>query len=197
MSMTFTKKATSGDGKDFEMPPAGSHPAILVGLVDLGTFEDNYNGKKGEKHKVFLVWELTAESDSEGRNFAVGRDFTFSLGAKAHLRPIVEGFRGRAMVEGEEFDFGSLLGQPCMVNLSEGVSSKGKKFIEVASVSKPPKGLTVPPTTFEHFIFDWSAVGSTKDFDELTIPDWMPRIFGRTLLDELKSSKEYGSLSPF
>jgi len=194
-AVSFRTKASSGEGGDYELPPAGSHPAILVGLVDLGTKDNTYNGKTSKRHKIMLIWELTAESDSKGQNFVVAQDYTWSLNSKAALRVIVEGFRGRAMADDEEFDLSQMLAQPSMISLSEGTSASGKKFMEVTGLSKPPRGLSVPPATHDSYVFHWGAIGSTKDDFEL--PDWMPRLYGRMVADDLKATDEYALLPAF
>jgi hypothetical protein len=190
----WARKASSNEGGDFELPPSGSHPAVLVGLVDLGTTDSDYGGKVSERHKVLLAWELTAEADSKGRNFIVVRDFTFSLNVKAQLRSFVEGWSGRAMADDEEWDALSLLGQACVVSLTEGMSRAGKPFVEVASASKPMRGLTVPPRTVEPFAWTF---GDWDPRTEPPIPDWMPMLYGRKVADDVKKSKEWNKLSPF
>jgi len=96
-AVSFRIPATSGEGGDFELPPSGSHPAILIGIVDLGTRDNTYNGKTSKRHKIMLAWELTAENDSKGQTFVVAQDYTWSLNSKAQLRTIVEGFRGKGL----------------------------------------------------------------------------------------------------
>lgn len=192
---SFKTTAKNSEGGDWEMPPAGAHPAILVGLIDLGTTENTYQGKTSDRHKILLVWELTNESDSKGVNFLVAQDYTWSLGKKAALRPIVEGFRGKALADQEEFDPAVMLGQPSMINLTEGVSGNGKRFMEVAAVSPPMKGLTVAPATREITVFHLGSIHSTKD--DLDIPGWIPLLYGRTVTDDIKKSKEYEALPAF
>lgn len=194
-AVSFRMSASSGEGGDFELPPAGSHPAILIGVVDLGTKDNTYNGKTSKRHKILLCWELTAEADSKGQNFIVAQDYTWSLNSKAQLRTIVEGFRGRALADNEEFDVADMLSQPCMISISEGISASGKKYVEVGGVSKPPRGLAVPPAMNDTFVFHWGAVSSTKD--DFGIPAWMPRLYGRNVADDLKTTDEYGNLPAF
>jgi hypothetical protein len=192
---SFKTRANNGDGGDFELPPSGTHPAVMVGLIDLGTTENTYNGKTSDRHKILLVWELTAEADSKGQNFIVAQDYTWSLNKKAALRPIVEGFRGKALADDEEYDLALMLGKPCMINVTEGVSGGGKKFAEIAGCSPPMRGLTVPPATRDVVFFHIGALTSTKD--DLEIPDWVPPLYGRKVVDDIKKSKEYAALSPF
>lgn len=194
-AVSFRMSASSGEGGDFEMPPAGSHPAVLIGIVDLGTKDNTYNGKTSKRHKILLAWELTAEADSKGQNFVVAQDYTWSLNSKAALRTIVEGFKGKALADNEEYDVADMLGQPCMINLSEGMSGGGKKFMEVSGVSKPPRGLTVPPASRDAFVFHWGAVGSARD--DFGLPRWLPKLYGRNVEDDLKTTDEYVALSPF
>lgn len=177
------------------MPPPGTHPAIMVGLIDLGTTENTYNGKTSDRHKILVIWELTAESDSKGQNFIIAQDYTWSLGKKATLRPLVEGFRGKALADGEDFDLALMLGKPSMINITEGVSGQGKKFMEVAAISPPMRGLTVPPQTKETVCFHLGTLNSTKD--ELEIPEWVPPLYGRKVADDIKKSNEYRKLPPF
>src|SRR5579859_3411511 len=106
-------------GGDFEIPPAGNHPAVLIAMIDLGTHTEDFQGKQTEAHKVFLVWELTEEKCAGyNRNHVIGRDYTLSLHEKAGLRKMLEGWRGRKYNTGEEINVSKVLGQPCFLNVS-------------------------------------------------------------------------------
>lgn len=190
----FRTKATSGEGGEFEMPPSGTHPAILVGLIDLGTHQSRFDATK-TVHKILLIWELTAEADSKGENFLIMQDYTWSLNKKAGLRPIVEGFRAKTLTDNEEYDLAEMLGKPCVVSLSEGISGTGKKFMEVISVSPPMRGLTVPPATHQIYAFVLGLVHST--LDQIDIPEWVPKLYGRNVIDDIKASNEYAKLPNF
>src|SRR4051812_30305841 len=110
------KVKTSNTGGDYEVPPEGSQPAVLVALIELGEHENDYQGQsKGFQPRVFLVWEL-AEKKSDGTPFIVGRDYTKSLGKKANLRAIVEKWRGKALDDDEEYDLTKLIGKPCLLS---------------------------------------------------------------------------------
>lgn len=191
----WTTKASNSEGGDFELPAGGMYPAILIGLIDLGTHTRTFNGQTTEARKLFFVWELTGEADSKGQNFIVAQDYTWSLHKKAKLRAMIEGWRGKALNDDEEFDLISLMGKPCMLTLSEGETSSKKKFVEISAVSNPPKGLTVPPASQTPFAFNFAFISSTKD--DLEIPEWVPPIYGRDVTEEIKKSAEYLKLSPF
>jgi hypothetical protein len=168
------------------------HPAVLVGLVHLGTTEQEYNGKKYDRDKILLVWELVAETDSEGKNFIVEADYTFSLNEKAGLRKIIEGWSGKTIPEGTDLDLLKFLGRGCMLNLTEEISAKQKKFIEVASVNPLLKNMQVPAPSHEAFAFDFDLVES--QLDEPPIPDWVPPLYGRSVREDIKKSYEWAAL---
>ncbi len=185
----FAAKASEKEFEDFELPPAGLQPAVLVAMIDLGTHDFEYQGKKNEFRKVFLVWELTGEFDSGGNPFLVAQDYTLSLGKKANFRKMLEAWAGRTFGADEEFDPLTLLGKPCVVNLSLGMTkSSGKKFIEVAGVARPMKGQNVPPSSHKPFTWHLTQREGTGD---PPIPEWIPRNYGRLVVDDIKASKEW------
>jgi hypothetical protein len=191
----FTAKASNSEGGDYERPPTGSHPAVLIGLIDLGTHGFVYQGERKEARKLLFAWELTAEQNKQGENFVVAADFTWSLGKNANLRKFLEGWTGRGFANDEEFDIGSLLGKSCVVNLTEGQTAKGNKFIEVASATPPMRGLTVPPA--KRPIYAFSLAQETSATEDPDIPDWVPYLYGRKVVDEVKASIEWGKLPNF
>lgn len=190
----WKKKATSGEGGDFELPPGGTYPACLVALIDLGTHEATFGGKAVDRHKIAFVWELTGEFDSKGETFKVIKDFTWSLNSKGNLRPFLEGWLGRKFGDDEEIDILDFVDMKCMVNVAEGVSGNGKKFVDVTSANRPMRGLTVPDRTVDPIAWTFAGWDINK---EPPIPDWVPRLFGRLVADDIKASKEWADLIPF
>jgi len=192
----FKKQASNSEGGDFERAPAGTHPAVLVGLIDLGTHTKTFQGKPSyDAQSLFLVWELTSEFDAKGAPFLVGQEYTYSLGKKAKLRAIVEGFAGRSLADQEEFDISEMLNKPCVATVKEGLTSTGKKFSEITGIGKPMKGLTVPTPFTTPFMFALAGCVAQADIPE--IPEWVPFTYGRKVMDVIKESKEYQDLAPF
>lgn len=194
MTSPWAKKATSGEGGGFEMPAGGSYPGCLVALIDLGTQAVSFGGETKDQHKVVLVFELTGEFDSKGETFKVIKDFTFSLNSKAKLRGFVDGWLGRKLADDETVDITQFVLAPCVVNVNEGTSANGKRFVDVASVTRPMKGLTVPPATVEPFV--WSFEGHDPR-NEPPVPEWVPMLYGRKVADDIKKSREWSTLTPF
>jgi hypothetical protein len=195
INKTWSRQTNSGEGGEFELPAGGTYPAVLVGLIDIGTHERIYNGKASEQQKVLFVWELTGENDSHGESFKVMKDFTFSLNSKATLRGFLEGWLGRKFGDGEDIDITSFVNQPCVLNVTEGVSGGGKKFVDVAAATKPMKGLVVPPKTVELFVY--SVCEEVSQNVPPMIPDWVPFLYGRKVVDDIQKSKEWIALPPF
>lgn len=189
----FKVKATSGGGVD--MPPPGNHPAVLVGLVDLGTHQETFKQKNGPDRtanlrKVYLVWELVTEkvSGKIGVNHVIAHAYFLAFGPTTALRKMVEGWRGKAFADDEEFDLVRLLDQKCLVNVTHGTSkTSGKVYAKVDKVSAVPKGMTVPEP--QKVSFTWS-VGNDHLED---LPDWLPYIYGEPVSQVIGRCQEIGN----
>lgn len=195
MATAFRTKATSDQGGDFELPESGTYPAVCVGLIDLGTHENTFNGQTTKARKLFIVWELSGEHDSKGRPFVVSQSYTWSLNKKAKLRPLIEAWTGRTLADNEEVDLGDILGKPCTLTLTIGTSGAGKKFVEIGGIGKPMKGMAINPPSHEPFGFALAEQVFSDAGPE--IPDWIPPNYGRKVADEIKNSEEWSNLSPF
>ena len=195
MTSPWGTKVNNSEGGDYERPPTGSIPATCVALIDMGTHRETYGDKENISHKVLLAWELSGEAKKDGTPFVVIEEYTWSLGKKANLRAVVEGWISRTLKEDEIFPLIELLGKSCVLSLTEGLSRAGKKFVAVNNVSAPMKGLTIEKPTLELFSFNLSEIGST--LDELNIPTWIPYLMGKPVTDKIKASSEYQSLPNF
>ncbi len=189
----FKARVTNQGGEKTEVPPAGAHPAVLVAIIDLGTHEDEYNGKATFLRKCLYVFELTAEKMTgfKDRNHVVTKDFTIGgngeivLGPKNGLRKMLEGWRGSQYPEGQEIDIAGPLGKPCLVTIKHGKSGKGNDYAKIEAVAPVPKGLAVPPAT--HAPFAWE-IGNTG---EPPAEDWIPYLYGTPVVDVIKGSHEF------
>jgi hypothetical protein len=196
MATAFKGKATNKSSGSSEVPPAGAHPAVLIAVIDLGTHQDEYNGKPTYLRKGLFVWELTAEkmSGTTGRNHVLGRDYTIGsgdgvvLGPKSGLRKMLEGWRGKPYGDGEDIDIVAPLGRPCVLTVKLGKSGKGNDYAKIEAVAPVPKGLNVPPAArCKPFAWEISepGVGLPGDWS------WLPYVYGEKVEDIIKSSYEY------
>lgn len=181
--MPFKAKAQSQKSSD--LAPAGTHQAVLVAIIDLGTHEQEFKGKKSQSHKILLVWELTAENGHP----IVSREFTFSLNTKAKLRGFLESWRGKQFGEGEEIEISELLGKPCLLSIVHGTSSGGNTYAKVDNVARITKGMKVPDPSRK-------PVSWEIDGQKLPSVDWLPYLYGEPVVDVIKRSAEYRGIAP-
>jgi hypothetical protein len=143
----------------YENPEPGSYAATCYKVIDLGTQESEYQGKKIKRRQVIIGWELS-EKMSSGEPFTSSAFFTASLSEKSKLRPMLESWRGAAFTPEElnGFDLAKLIGKPCLVSLV----LNEKKKVRVGGVSKLPKGMQPSAPTLKPIHFD------LEQFDEAT-----------------------------
>jgi hypothetical protein len=187
----FARQASDQQGEDFELPPPGLQPATMVALVDMGTQDDEFDGKPIERKTIYLAWELMTK-DVDGDPFLIGEAFTDSFSKKAKYRKLIEGWRGKSFADGETFDPFVLLGLKCVLSLTAGLSKAGKKFVNITSVATPMQGQAIPDPVHQPFFFHLST---WNDPNGNPIPDWMPRTYGKLVFDVIKKSHEWLRLS--
>ena len=130
--------------------PAGTHPAICVGVIDCGTQHWEYMGEDKQGHKVRLQWELPNEetwTGDDGVEHArtISTEYTASLHEKSNLRKALVGWRSRDFTEDElaGFDLTSVLGKPCMLSIIHKTKATGGQYAKVDNVSVLVRGLTL------------------------------------------------------
>ncbi len=169
---------------NIEPVPEGVHPAVCVGLADVGT---QYSEKFNTDHrKVVVTWELPdltkIELDRDGKKESlprhVSRRFTMSLNEKANLRHMLESWRGRKFTDAEltGFDIGKLLGIACQLQVMHETTSTGRTFADVANVLPAARGVEVkaetPPTLF-----------SVNDLTAPELPAGLPEWLGKLVME--------------
>ena len=107
-------KGNSGS-VEFEQPPAGTHIARCVRLIDIGSQVNPFR-EGSMRRQVVVAWELPEELMTEGENkghpFMCSKFYTMSLHEKASLRQDLVNWRGRDFTEAEleGFDLRTILG---------------------------------------------------------------------------------------
>ena len=131
------------NGGDFQDPPVGTHLARCIGLIDLGTQKEEYDGKTSIKRKNIIKWELPETLMDDGRPFVVSKWYTTSLSDKATLYADLVNWRGKEFTKDElaGFDEKNLLDKVCMVSITTKVSGK----VGVTAIMGKPKSATPPP----------------------------------------------------
>lgn len=179
------KLKTKSNASEFSyiLCPEGTHAAVCVGVVDLGTQPPS--GKfldQKPQRKLYLVWELTEEATRP----LIGKDFTASLNEKATLRKWIEQWRGKKFGEDEEFDVATLAGKKCLLTITH--SGNGdKKYHNATSVAAPMKGMSIRDAQVKPFTF------SLDDGEPFRGPTWdLPFWYGRSIEEVVAGCAELG-----
>lgn len=165
-------KWSDAGGGDFEQPPAGTHVARCVKMIDIGTQRGEYQGKANSRRQVIIGFELPLELLTEGaaagKPFTVSRFYTASLSEKANLRKDLANWRGRDFTQQEllGFDSKNILDKGCMLSLTPNDKNK----VRITAIMALPKGSVVPPRvnplvyfSLEPGEFDLSVFDSLSD----------------------------------
>lgn len=189
VSDPFRMKAKAeGEGGSYTPPPAGSHPACLVAIVDLGTHTDVYNGDAKTTRQVYLVWELVGEARPEdGQNHLIGARYTLSSHPKAGLRLMLEGWRGKGFGDDEDIDLPGWLGRNCLANVTHEESGSGKTYAKLKAISPLPKMMekACPKPTYPLVCWNFASDDERPDVSHL------PYVFGTPVKDKIEASQEW------
>lgn len=175
-----------------ELTEAGLHIARCYRMVQVGTVNEDFQGKPKIQQKVRIGWEMPLLTkvfdEAKGpQPLVIEKEFTLHMGENANLRKMLTSWRGKPFTEEEasKFDITKLLGAVCMLNITHKASKKdaSKLYDEISSVVPVPKGMTCPPQVNPMFVLSYDEWDQAK-FDSL--PDFIK--------DKMKTSLEYKEL---
>jgi hypothetical protein len=131
-------------GASHTPPPAGTHQAVCVDVVDLGMVEKVYDKKPKKVRVVKLVWQINEANEATGKRFCAYRRYTASLGDKASLRRDLQSWRGRPFTQEElkGFDLDNVLGVNCMLNIVHQPDGQGGAYANVDAIMPLIKGIS-------------------------------------------------------
>lgn len=162
-------------GSAWPLLEAGTYPAVCVGIYDLGEHDSPQFGKRARK--VLIMWELpgeTQEFDGKAESRTMSQTYTASLGEKANLRKMLDGWRGRPFTPEElkGFDLHNILGVPCLLGtVVKDKSQGGGQYASISTVSKLPKGFPPPEIRGQIISFDLDSPTALQDMEGL--PRWI------------------------
>lgn len=116
----------------FAPAPEGLHQAVCVDVHDLGMQTTPW----GDKHKIFIAWQIEQVNEDIGKRFDVRKQYTLSLSEKSNLRRDLECWRGRKFTEEElqGFDLEKLLGANCQLQIVQKLTDEGKTYANVQAI---------------------------------------------------------------
>jgi hypothetical protein len=184
----------TGSGVDFEPAPGGTHIARCVSMIDIGTSEYEWQGEVKSRRQVFIMFELPntkkTYTNKEGQEviepFCVSGFYTLSLGDKANLTHLLQGWRGKEFTDEEKakFDISVLVGKSCLLSVVRYTKQNGKPGSKIQSASGLADGMECPPQ------FNKSVLFSFDDFDQGVFDG-----LSEGLKKMVMKSDEYGILS--
>ena len=164
--------------------PNSVYLGVCVGLIDLGT---QYNDKfKKREHKILYMWELPTlpiKFERDGEEVVaprvISKKYTLSLAQKANLFKDIVSWICRPFTDSEigkdgkdpEFDFESLLGKNCMLQIMS-TDKDGKSYANVTAILPPYDGVPYRAPVGEVRVFRL-APGMTASDVPATIPSWI------------------------
>lgn len=157
----------------------GTKLARCIGLIDLGTQNDEYEGKVNVARKVRIVWELPSDTHGDGVPFVIGKNYTLSLGDKATLRKDLVAWRNGTEFTEQDldgFDLRAILGKGCFLSVGQ---NRNKKAV-VNSVMALSKGIPLPEQhhPMQYLSFDDPASIDLKLIDAQ--PDFIKSMIRRS-----------------
>jgi hypothetical protein len=152
---------TSSTGGNYDPIPADNHPGVCIGVIDLGTHQESYQGQPPKPvHKVKVQFELPDSLRDDGQSHVISRAFNLSMHEKSTFRQWIENWLGAdetAKVVGQSLE--CLLLQPAMVNI-EHVTDRmdpSRSFAVIKSISRLPKRMAAPEPTRNTFFLELDA----------------------------------------
>lgn len=169
---------------------AGTHVARLIGLIHMGTAEDTFQGEPKMFNKIRLTWEFPEETKvfkegDDAKPLVLSQEYTFSMGKKSNLRPIVEGIIGTALTEEEayNFNFEGIIGIPCLASIKHKATTKGSSYATIASTAPLMKGQACKSPFNEYKVLTFDSWN--EDYFQ-SLPEFIK--------DKIKKSNEYKAL---
>ena len=127
-------------GSRRELAPEGTHNAVCIQVIDLGTQPSE---KWGDKRKVQLAWQLVDEETKEGKAVVTYKRYTFSSSPKSSLMIDLKAWMG---IKGRDFEMDNCLGKPCLLTIEHSETENGT-YDNVTNLSGLPKGVKVKKHT--------------------------------------------------
>jgi len=172
-------------GKVFELFPEGTHDAILVGLVNMGTVTESFNGQEKKLKKIALLFEFPTILNEEGKPKTICSDYTFSMASQSKLRELIKKWRDKPLSdeEAKTYDISRILGQRCTVHIEHIFKKDGITKIAIIEKLKKAGPTNTVKGTIEPFLL------SFKEFDHNKLQYLPPYI-----VKKIESTPEYNEL---
>jgi len=161
---------------------SGTFQAVCVGVVDIGTHTEEWQGKAITRDQLILLFDFPTEMieiNGEQKPRCLSLKLTKSQDEKSNMRKHFTSWRGRWFNEEELADFhmSKLLGVPATITVAQ-KTGNGKTYANISSVGKAMKGMEQKASRKIYFdLMDADTYSAVED-----LPDW--------IVKEINSSAE-------
>lgn len=125
----------------FEVAPEGTHNAICVRFVDMGTQKQTFKGEEKESRICRIYFDLVDEKTATGNNMCVFQKYTYSPSANGNLMKMLKGW---LKIKSPDFDMDEVLGKPALVTITH---SESGEYANITAVVDVPKNTKVRKST--------------------------------------------------
>lgn len=171
---------TAPKGKPRELCPTGTHQAVCVKVIDLGT-QPGSKLYPEEKHKYRLTFETSEEFNSDGEPFLLDKEYTFVDTNKSILRADWNSWLGRP---NDDIAMGDFLNESALITVVHKKNDKGT-YDNITTITGLPKGMK--PKRAKHPLEELHLIDGLFD-DEVfkKQPDWIRK--------KIEAAPEYKAL---
>jgi hypothetical protein len=123
----------------------GLHAFRIIGMAFVGSHLNTYNGKM--QNLMFVEIEFPTELRDDDEPHKLWKRMTASLNSKSAFRPFAETVMNRKLTldELKSFDPRVLLDSGAMADVEHYTKDDGIVRAKIAGVTRPPKGMEIPP----------------------------------------------------
>ena len=199
---TTTKPA----GGEFERCKKGTLPAVIFGLIDLGTHTIHYKAQGDrpardvDTRKGALLIQVSTKlrKQANGEPFVFVEEFSMGSTPAARMRQLYESVMETKLSDNVRFDPMQLVGKSCTASIVDAKTTKGKDFAKLESITSLAEGMEeveVAIPNLPHKSEDgkpalfWFIGG--EDMGDFPSQAWIPWSYGRPLYETYRESHEY------
>ena len=184
-------QAKASQSVNYEPAPAGTFPARVSGLIDMGTQEKTFQGVTSHERVVTIFFELIGKTrtytDDEGKEQTAPITVSLwqkklSMNDKAWVRKVTDAVLNTAVLtpaEAEAVNIEEVVGKPLLITIvhNKDKTDASKVWANIDNMSPMPEGMAeVGPMLSEplYFSFDDSK---PEDFDKLSekMQEWLKK----------------------
>lgn len=171
-------------GGNFEIIQEGVYDVVLVGVINIGTVKEFFNGKEKFLNKIALLFEFLDLEDEKGRR-TMCQDYTASFAPQSTLRKLLEKWREKPYTDEElkTFDISKLVGQRASLYIENSLKKDGSGKYAIIDKIKKKRDSNVQEPNIEPFILGYNNF----DFSKLDLlPTYMKT--------KIEASPEYAEM---